>query len=254
MSEANTPSGSTARRVAIHESICGYMAGKVAALGARVLGGVEPTADLEDPRVESGEELVRARRLIGKSTQTFQPAIGKHSGARLPSPNSLKTLRNEIVTGRADVADDRLELLHRGRRNDELVLQEARRTVGPVPLAEQVERVVEAGQVLDLVGVVAASWRYQAVAERGEGQLVRQAVGKDVRQVRRAAWRRRPAGRSQLGGELLQLGQGGQRAPDRAARPSFGGAEIASNQAERVVVASPRNRRRARRWSRPGCR
>ena len=54
MSEAKTPVGSTARRILIHSSIRGYMRVEGLGRGARVLGGVQPAAELEHPLVEFG--------------------------------------------------------------------------------------------------------------------------------------------------------------------------------------------------------
>ena len=57
------------------------------------------------------------------------------------------------MTGSLDVDDDRLELLDGFGRHDELVLQESGWAVGPVPLTEHVQRVVELRQVLNFGAV-----------------------------------------------------------------------------------------------------
>lgn len=62
--------------------------------GTGVFGGVEPAAEFQYPAVEFADELP-SPSLMGKSTQMFQPGMGKLSGAWLRGPNSLNTLRNE---------------------------------------------------------------------------------------------------------------------------------------------------------------
>ena len=57
------------------------------------------------------------------------------------------------MAGALDVDDDALELIDRGGRDNELVLQEACGPVGAVPLTEHVQRVVELRQILDLAAV-----------------------------------------------------------------------------------------------------
>ncbi|MPM11013.1 hypothetical protein SDC9_57351 [bioreactor metagenome] len=148
--------------------------------GARVLGRVEPAAELHHPGVEGVQEGV-------------QPASDREVDADVPAPHrvaercavalteQLEHVQEGVVPGPLDVADDALELLDRCRRDDELVLQETLGAVRPVPLPEQVEGVVELREVLHLAGVVAAL-QVPGGAQRREGVLVRQSVGEDVRQ------------------------------------------------------------------------
>ena len=84
------------------------------------------------------------------------------------------------MTGSLDVDDDRLELLDGFGRHDKLVLQESGWAVGPVPLTEHVQWVVELRQVLNL-GAVGARLSVPQFPDRAEGVLVGQAVGEDVR-------------------------------------------------------------------------
>ena len=75
MSEANTPVGSMDRRVAIQPSMPGYMAWNVAA-------SVRESLEVYSRPPNSGTRASSPRRnsdspaLIGKSTQTSQPAMG----------------------------------------------------------------------------------------------------------------------------------------------------------------------------------
>jgi len=78
-----------------------------------------------------------------------------------------------------DVDDDGLELLDRLGRHHELVLEEAGRSVGPVPLSEHVQRVVELRQVLDLAAV-GAGLAVPQFTDRAEGVFVGEPVGKEV--------------------------------------------------------------------------
>ena len=80
-----------------------------------------------------------------------------------------------------DFADQGAELVHRGSRDHELVLQETSRPVRAVPLPDQVQRVVEGGQALHLAGVGAALGVPER-AERGESEPVRQPVREDIGQ------------------------------------------------------------------------
>jgi hypothetical protein len=103
-----------------------------------------------------------------------------------------------------------LELGDGRRRHHELVLQEAVRAVGPVPLTEHVQRVVEAGEALDLAGVVAALGVPRR-AQKAEGQLVRQPVGEHVGQLEQWLGVESQRVRGQLRGVLAQLVEGCQR-------------------------------------------
>ena len=85
------------------------------------------------------------------------------------------------MAGALDIDDDRLELVDRLGGNHELVLQEARRAVGAVPLPEHVQRVIELGQVLHLAAVV-PRFAVPEFADRAEGVLVGQPVGEEVRE------------------------------------------------------------------------
>ena len=124
-----------------------------------------------------------------------------------------------------------LNSLDRLGGHHELVLQEARGSVSAVPLPEHVERVVELRQVLDLAAV-GARLAVPQLADRHEGELVRQAVGKDIGK-RKQLWRIEfqrvlcsfAGSWSSLASEPREI----------AARPSLGGALIASNQALEYV-------------------
>ena len=85
---------------------------------------------------------------IGKSTHSVQPGIGNDSGARLPSPNRLSTFRRTRARSAAIIRTASRSVLLGAERHDELVLQEAVRAVHPVPLADDVQRVEERGDVL----------------------------------------------------------------------------------------------------------
>ena len=82
------------RRSAIHSSMRGYMAWKVSAVVRESLAVYSRPPNSSTRRSSSLRNSL-SPGLIGKSTQTFQPGIGKLSGAWLPGPNSLNTLRNE---------------------------------------------------------------------------------------------------------------------------------------------------------------
>ena len=115
------------------------------------------------------------------------------------------------MAGALDIADDLLERLHGLRGNDELVLQKALGTVAAVPLTNEIERLVELRQVLDLVlrrrahGVIGQ-------AHSGQAELIQRPRREDIRhghQLRRVELQRILR---QLGGQFLELRQGGQRA------------------------------------------
>ena len=94
MSEANTRRGSTLRRT--RDPLVDPRIHGVKGFGAHagILGGVDPAAEFEHPTVEFVEKLVDPR-LVREVHATFQPAIGKLSGARLPGPKNLNTFRAE---------------------------------------------------------------------------------------------------------------------------------------------------------------
>ena len=131
-----------------------------------------------------------------------------------------------------DVDDDRLELLDRLGRHHELVLQEPRRTVGPVPLSEHVERVVELRQVLDLAAVGAATSRYQSSPIGPNVYLLASPLGNTSGSVS-------SCGASNFSGFFRSFfgswSSVASEPREMAARPSFGGALMASNQALEYV-------------------
>src|SRR5699024_1950494 len=94
ISDMNTPVGSTSRRTAIHSSMRGYIAWKVSAEVRDSFARYSRPPNSSTRRSRSARNSCRPGR-IAKSTHTFQPGIGKLSGALLPGPNSLNTLRNE---------------------------------------------------------------------------------------------------------------------------------------------------------------
>ncbi len=73
--------------------------------------------------------------------------------------------------------DDALEFLDRLGGHHELVLAETRWAVGPVPLADHIEWVVELRQVLDLAAV-GARLAVPQLADRHEGYLLAKPFGK----------------------------------------------------------------------------
>src|SRR5690606_13642022 len=91
----------------------------------------------------------------------------------------LEYVEERVVPAALDVDEDLLELRDGLRRHHELVLQETLRTVGAVPLAEHVQRVVEGGQVLRLLPVGGAL-AVPDLGGEGEGLLVEQAVREQV--------------------------------------------------------------------------
>jgi hypothetical protein len=96
------------------------------------------------------------------------------------------------VTGALDVDDDGLELVDGLGRHHELVLPEARRAVGAVPLAEHVEWVVELRQVLHLAAV-GTRLAVPQLADRAEGVFVGQSVREHIgqrKQLRRIEFQR----------------------------------------------------------------
>ena len=94
MSETKTPVGSTLRRTAIHSSMRGYMVWKLSALTRESLAVYTlPPNSITRASSSLRNSLTPGR--LGKSIATFQPAIGKLSGARLPGPKSLKTFSAE---------------------------------------------------------------------------------------------------------------------------------------------------------------
>ena len=91
---------------------------------------------------------------------------------------------------------------------------ETRRTVGAVPFAEHVERVVELRQVLDLAAI-GAGLAVPQLADRPESVLVGQPVGEQVRQrkqLRRIEFQRIAL---QLLGQLVERGQRARATPPR---------------------------------------
>lgn len=82
------------RRTAIHSSMRGYMAWKVSALVRESLAVYTRPPNCRT-RLSSSLRNLLTPGLLGKSIATFQPAIGKLSGARLPGPKSLNTLSAE---------------------------------------------------------------------------------------------------------------------------------------------------------------
>ena len=62
--------------------------------GAGVFGEVKAAASVEDAFIEAVKEGPMPR-LMGKSKLSMNPGCGHDSGARLPSPIRLNTLRNE---------------------------------------------------------------------------------------------------------------------------------------------------------------
>ena len=110
--------------------------------------------------------------------------------------------------------DDALEFLDRFGGHHELVLQEAGRPVGAVPLTEHVERVIELRQVLDLAAV-GARLQVPQLADRHERVLVGQPVGEDVGQCEQLRRIEFQWVTSQFRGQLVQLGQ--RTARDRGA-------------------------------------
>ena len=75
------------------------------------------------------------------------------------------------MTGALDVADNLLERLHGLAGNNKLVLQEAAGTVAAVPLANQVQRLVELREVLHLV-LVGARFQPPQLTNGDHAELV----------------------------------------------------------------------------------
>src|SRR5246127_4980164 len=124
MSDANTRSGSTLRRTAIHSSMRGYMAWKVSAVVRGSFGGEPPPAKLQHPAIQFVEDLVEPR--LHREIQTHVPAGNREAKRRLISgPEQFEHVERGVMTAGLDVADDLLEFFDRGRWHQELVLREA---------------------------------------------------------------------------------------------------------------------------------
>src|SRR2546430_3260547 len=92
----------------------------------------------------------------------------------------LEHIKCRVVSARLDIADDLLELLDRRQRNQELVLAESGGPVSAVPFADQIQRVIELREVLDLAAVMAAAPVVQ-LPDSAESEFVHQPVREYVR-------------------------------------------------------------------------
>ena len=107
-----------------------------------VLGQVAPAAGRHD--LSSSALQSRSRPCsMGRSTVRVQPGIGKDSGAGVPGTEPLEHVEAGQVAGGDDHLHAPPERLGLVEGHDELVLQEAVRTVDPVPLGHDVQRVEE---------------------------------------------------------------------------------------------------------------
>ena len=161
--------------------------------GARVLGGIQPSAELQHPAVEFGDEGTESG-LDRKVDADIPSRDGEAQRGLVARAEQLEDVEECVEAGALDVDDDRLELVDGFHRNHELVLQEAGRAVGTVPLSEHIERVIKLRQVLDLAAV-GAGLAVPEFSDRPERVLVGQPIGKDVgegEQLRRIEFQRVP--------------------------------------------------------------
>src|SRR5699024_11370105 len=118
--------------------------------GAGLLRQVQATAELHDAAIQIIQECTQAR--ADRKVHAHVPALHRVAQWRAVAlTEELENIQRGVVAGRLDIADDLLEGLHGLRRDDELVLQEALRTVAAVPLTDDVQRLVELREVLYLV-------------------------------------------------------------------------------------------------------
>ena len=188
--------------------------------------------------------------MIGKSTQTFQPGIGKLSGAWLPGPEKLEHVEERVVPRLLDVDDDALELVDGLGRHHELVLRRN-------PLSRRrgsIRRTCRAGGRTASGSGPCRGRSCLAVpqlADRPEGAACWPARSGKMSGSREVA----AAHRISAGSAAASSGSWSSVASEPreiAARPSFGGALIASNQALTSRCSCLRCRRCGRRWSRRG--
>lgn len=142
MSEAKTPVGSMALRVLSQPSMPGTSCGSLLAEVRDSLARYRRPPNSMTRRSRSSRKAPRPG--LNGEVHTHVPARHRVGQRGLVArAEQLEHIQRRVVAGLLHVADDLLERLHGIHRNHELVLQEALGTVAAVPLADEIQRLVE---------------------------------------------------------------------------------------------------------------
>src|SRR5699024_999340 len=87
--------------------------------------------------------------LDGEVQADQPPAVRVGQRRRIALPHGFDDVQRGMMSGSRDAAQNAVEMVQCVRWDTELVLQEPPPTVGTVPAADEVQRVVEGGNVLD---------------------------------------------------------------------------------------------------------
>src|SRR5690606_10795786 len=154
---------------------------------AGVLGQIEPATHAQHPLVQLGAPPVQP--VLDREVDGDRPARHRERQRRsVALAEAFEHVEERHVAGLGDGPHDRAQLVLLAERHDELVLQEAVRAVGAVPLPEQIQRVVELRQVLDQAAPALRGLAVVQLTDRAERQLVGQPGREDVRQCEQL-WR-----------------------------------------------------------------